>query len=240
MLSLPSPSAYVMRGVRWGRADDLGTAAFWYTQARWAALRSDAITDGSHALGRTLEEEVAACILGGYGIPATVGLVAYEALRDSQLLTRRRATADSDLTSALHAVLARPLNVNGRQVRYRFASQRARALSESLRILARERVPHDVSDVEMRDWLLRLPGVGLKTASWITRNVRSSNAVAILDVHIVRAGRAIGVFRSADDPARHYRAMEQRFLTFAEQLGVAASTLDAVMWRALRRELPAT
>lgn len=235
VLYLPGPRCSVVPGVRWGRAEELGTPAYWYTQVHWAALRGDDAMSGSHALGRTLDEEIGACVLGGYGIPADVGLAAFEVLRDAGLLDRWRAASDPAFSETLRTALARPLRVAGRELHYRFATQRARLLAASLVMLAQESPPEALSDRALRDWLLCLPGVGLKTASWITRNVRHSNAVAILDVHLLRAGRIMGLFQDHDDVARDYRAMEQRFLTFADQLGVPAAGLDAVMWRELRR-----
>jgi hypothetical protein len=84
------------------------------------------------------------------------------------------------------------------------------------------------------DALVCLPGVGPKTASWVVRNWRRSDKVAILDVHIARAGRIAG-FRPADwDPARHYPAMESAFLRFSEAIGVRPSVLDGIMWDYMR------
>ena len=39
-----------------------------------------------YRLGRTLAEEFAACLLGGHGIPAPVGIAAYERLRERGIL----------------------------------------------------------------------------------------------------------------------------------------------------------
>src|SRR3546814_6148465 len=79
-----------------------------------------------------------------------------------------------------------------------------------------------------------LPGIGPKTASWIVRNRRASDHVAILDVHIVRACSAIGVFPEGAQPARRYADLEQRFLAFCEATQSRASAMDAVMWSTMR------
>ena len=83
-----------------------------------------------------------------------------------------------------------------------------------------------------------LPGIGAKTASWIVRNHRGSDAVAIIDIHILRAGRHIGVFPVSWQPQRHYTQLECAFLKFAEALGVRASLLDALIWDYMRRISP--
>ena len=74
------------------------------------------------------------------------------------------------------------------------------------------------------------PGLGPKTASWVVRNHYGSDDVAVLDVHVIRAGVAAGVFDPAWTPGRHYRRMEQLFLAWADQDDVSAADLDAVIW----------
>jgi hypothetical protein len=91
----------------------------------------------------------------------------------------------------------------------------------------------------LRDRLAELPGIGLKTASWIVRNYRGSSEVAIIDVHILRAGRHIGLFAQDQEPQRHYRELEAAFLAFATALEVPAAMLDGLMWDYMRR-LPAS
>lgn len=223
-LELPPPDEEVMRGLRWGAFDELLTPAFWAGRA-W--LHSSDPSFGSHRLGRTLQEEVAACLLGGYGIPAEVGLAAFRRLRDTGVL---EATPDP---SELLELLARPLPVEGRAVRYRFARQKSEYLAASLRALRGVSLPLD--DRALRDALTALPGIGMKTASWITRNVRDSDSVAILDVHICRACSAIGVFPAKASPAKSYRDLEERFLAFACAISARASLLDSVMWYVMRR-----
>jgi len=140
-----------MSGVYWGRAEELGTVAFWYTQAHWAALSGDTAVHGPHALGRTLEEEVAACVLGGYGIPANVGLAAFDAVCADGLLDQRTDVEQPSFEESLRATLPRPLCMDGRSVRYRFAAQRARRLAAALAVLARESPSDALSDVAFRD-----------------------------------------------------------------------------------------
>ena len=224
-LDMPAPEEWVMPGVRWGYYEHPLTPAFWVSQA-WMA--DDLRRDGFQ-LGRTLAEEVAACLLGGHGIPAEVGLAAYARVRDE---LHARATSVLPAT-VLENLLLSPLTVGGRQIHYRFARQRARYLAGALEKLQRlEEI--SLNDIALRDALCTLPGIGPKTASWIVRNRRSSDAVAILDVHIVRACTYMGVFSQYSDPARRYRDMEGSFLTFCARTNTRASVLDAVMWGTMR------
>jgi thermostable 8-oxoguanine DNA glycosylase len=214
--------------VRWGRFEEFLTPAFWAERA-WSWGRDGSLQN--YTLGRSLREEVAACVLGGYGMPAELGLAAYDRLRESGLLTGEAQFVD------IERALSSPFDLRGRSVRYRFARQKARLLTVALRDLAALE-PFPECDRAFRNRLLVLPGVGLKTASWIARNWRGSDAVAILDVHICRACELAGVFPVGSRPERHYLDLESRFLDFAIALGVRASILDNLIWQTMRRIAP--
>ena len=169
-----------------------------------------------------------ACLLGGHGIPAEVGLAAYDRLRGVWRSSPHRL----ENAKEVEALLSEPLEVNGRRVRYRFAAQKARYLSESLVQLPT--IDVGLGDRDFRDALCSLKGVGLKTASWIVRNWRGSDDVAILDVHLLRAGRELGLFSSELSVERDYRTIEDVFVDFARDIGAKASILDSVIWMAFR------
>lgn len=227
-LRLPSPESQILSGICWGSFDELLTPAYWKGQA-WQHERLGTYDD--FRLGRSLAEELAACLLGGYGMPAELGLAAYRRLRDRGLLGIVPTIA------ALEAALSEPfLTRRGATRRYRFPRQKARYLAGCLRAIQDVEPPGP--DVALRDLLLELPGIGPKTASWVVRNHRASNAVAIIDVHILRAGRHVGLFPVSWQPQRHYFQLEEAFLEFAAALDVRASLLDALIWDYMRRLPP--
>jgi thermostable 8-oxoguanine DNA glycosylase len=86
----------------------------------------------------------------------------------------------------------------------------------------------------MRSWLMTFPGIGPKTASWITRNHLRTAAVAVIDIHIYRAGVIMGLFNNQHDIGRHYFAMEALFLELAESIGVPTQELDVLIWRTMK------
>lgn len=223
-LDLPDPDCEALPGVRWGRFDELLTAAYWKGQADQAGafgLRQRL------RLGSDLLEETAACLLGGYGMRGELGVLAFRRLRDCGIL-KRCASAEE-----IEANLAEPFVVKkGTNVRYRFPRLKARYLEAMLLRLQTFEEPED--DVVLRDALTAIPGVGLKTASWVVRNHRASDSVAVLDVHIVRACEHLGIFPVRSDPQKAYRQLEESFLKFASAINVPASLLDAVMWRHMR------
>lgn len=219
-VELPSPDALLIKNVQWGPVDAFPTPAYWQYQV---IARRLAGQPARYKLGRTLVEEVAACLLGGHGIPAHVGIAAYERLR--KLGAFVNATPSE---VQFEAWLREPLQVGQRQIRYRFAAQKSRYLAAGLPIV--QSAPTFSTGKQLRDWLMQLPGIGFKTASWIARNWMDADDVAILDIHIMRIGQALGLFPRELTVERHYLELESLFLQFSKALNVRASELDAVVW----------
>jgi thermostable 8-oxoguanine DNA glycosylase len=225
-LQLPDPAALVMPGVRWGHYEHALTPAFWA-----ANVWMDGSSPSRHyRLGDDLQQEVVACLLGGFGIPAEVGLAAFNRIQ----LRLRDVGATSPTRADLETILRQPLRVRGRTIRYRFPKQRAAYVAQAISDVD-QLDEAALNDVALRDRLTEIAGVGLKTASWVVRNWRGSESVAILDVHLIRACQAMDVFRRAQSPARHYRAMESQFLAFCHGIGFSPALVDAVIWRTMRK-----
>lgn len=219
-VTLPGANQEVLPGVPWGDVAAFPSPAYWSYQAYAARVLG---APPRYQLGANLVEEVAACLLGGHGIPAAVGLAAFRALKAKKVFESPPLPV-----AALQALLSEPLDVDGRSVRYRFAAQKARYLNAALEHLWSGQPPTDPREV--RSWLMEIPGIGYKTASWVVRNWLASDEVAILDVHLLRVGRAINLFPKHLTVERHYLALEELFLRLSRELGVRASELDAVIW----------
>lgn len=219
----PDPRQEVIPGIPWGNFDCFFTPAFW----KGRTLLEPARDSRGYRLGASLGEEVAACLLGGYGIPAEVGLAAFNRLRESGVLEDAHVEVEQ-----IESLLREPLLIGRRLVRYRFPRQKARYLFDCLEALKFQSTPSDAR--ALRDRLRTLPGVGPKTASWITRNWLASDDVAIIDVHIHRACVHMGVFDPGSNPTRDYFELENAYLAFCHAIDVRASLLDAVMWGLMR------
>lgn len=223
-LVLPSSETFVLPGVLWGAFDEVFTPAFWAGQA-WIHAPTGRFE--RYRLGKTLREEVAACLLGGHGVIGEVGVAAFERLREAGLLQGEPSPA------LLEEALSVPLVLGSRTVRYRFARQKASYLAEALPRV--DALPAGTLGRALRDALCGFRGVGPKTASWIARNWSDADDVAILDIHVCRACERAGVFVAGADPARDYYGLEARFLAFAGAIGVRPSVLDNLIWNAMRR-----
>lgn len=217
---LPSPEAQVLPGVPWGAIDAFPSPAYWAYQVLARRVSGAPIR---YRLGETLAEEVGACLLGGHGIPSSVGLAAFRQLKG------RGVFAATPTEDEIFDELSRPLEINGRAIRYRFARQKSRYVGAAMSKLASE-VPPVETGKDLRNWLLALPGIGFKTASWVARNWLDADDVAILDIHVLRAGALAGFFEDGLTVERDYLRLEDQFLGFSRAVGVRASELDAVIW----------
>ena len=229
-LELPEANTMVVPGVRWGRPEVPLTPAYWAVRCKWGEAESNFVTQTGSLL-----EEVAFCLLGGFGITYEINAAAFDRLKSEGAFDRRKMPDETWFLDQL----IRPLKIGARSVRYRFPRQRARRLAQMSGRLAAIDVDR-LDALQLRDRLLALEGVGPKTASWIVRNLLGSDEVAILDVHILRACRAMAVFPAKISLPRDYTALEKRFLAFADAIDVRASVLDAVMWVEMRQGVHAT
>ncbi|MBU6440344.1 MAG: 8-oxoguanine DNA glycosylase [Betaproteobacteria bacterium] len=219
-VELPSSDVELLPGLPWGSVEAFPTPAYWMYQVLASRLIGRPVR---YRLGQTLVEEVGACLLGGHGIPAAIGVAAFCKLRDAGVFAR------STTEQELYALLGSKVALNGRQVGYRFAKQKARYLQAALKALE-SGAPASTSGRELRDWLAKIPGIGYKTASWIARNWLDAGDVAILDIHILRAGFLGGFFSPGLTVERNYLQLEREFLALSVAMGVSAAELDAVIW----------
>lgn len=221
--TMPAENSYLMPGLKWGSSSQLYTPAFWKLQY---LIAQPLTIDISHRLAPTLLEEIVMCILGGYGIPSEIGILAFDHLKKHNLVQRNISF------SSIYEVLASPMELSsGKKIRYRFYNQKSKYIYNLLSRTDINEIPQS-NDFELRKWLLSVDGIGLKTASWITRNWMKSNNVAIIDIHILRAGRLTGFFY---DHSTDYLKLEQQYLSFCEALDVEASNLDAIIWGYMKK-----
>lgn len=225
---LPQSSIEVVPGVEWGHHYCFGSPSYWYLMANYASLAG---IHSNHRLGETLEEEITACLLGGFGMKAELGIAAFARLKEHGILDKA-----SNKEEILRLLLI-PFDIGGRPHRYRYPEQKSGYISSALGKLRNERPNISRPSLEFRDWLISFDGIGLKTASWIARNYLASDDVAILDIHILRAGKLMGIFNPLQKVEKHYREMEKSFVQMAKAMDVKTSLLDALIWDQMR-EMP--
>jgi N-glycosylase/DNA lyase len=224
--SIPDADNYVLPGVRWGNPWTLFTPAYWLSQF-WMNNLDKAVHSPYRSHGN-LVEEVVFCLLGGFGITAELATAAFEACFEASLIQNLETNPD-----VWSEILFNPLTVKGKSQHYRFPNQKAKFVAGAM-VYLREHNLDLLKGIKLRDELLKINGIGLKTAGWITRNYTDADDVAILDIHIIRAGILCGIFRPNVRVERDYHVMETRFIEFSQALGVRPAILDCLIWDQMR------
>ncbi|MGP1715554.1 MAG: 8-oxoguanine DNA glycosylase [Methylophilus sp.] len=217
----PAADVELLPNVKWGMFEAT------YTPANWLYLveaRKHAGKPINNKIGSTLLEEVCACLLGGYGIPAYVGLAAFKALKDVGAFNGTHW--DEEL---IVEWLSQPMLIDGRPVKYRFAKQKAKYIAGAIEYLTTNQMPMD-SGKSLRDGLMNMRGCGPKTAGWAARNFLDADDIAILDIHILRAGKIGGFLDPTLTVQKDYLKLEEQFIAFSNALGTRTSELDAEIW----------
>jgi len=223
---LPNEQQELMPGLKWGSAYQLYTPAFWKYQYLTNSFPADTET---HRLAGSVRDEIVMCMLGGYGIPSEMGIIAFDRLKSECLIQ------PFIMLEVLMDALSRPFDLEGgKKVRYRFARQKAEYIYAFLNRPDINDIPA-TNDLSLREWLMSVKGIGYKTASWITRNWLRSERVAILDIHLLRAGVITGFFHPDYNLNTEYLNLEQRFLNFCLQLEVRPSDMDAIIWHYMKK-----
>jgi N-glycosylase/DNA lyase len=223
---MPAAADIVIAGVRWGEPWTLFTPAYWLSQLWMSGL--DKQEHSRYRAAGGLPEEVVFCMLGGNGITAELAMAAFEACRKSELIARLETSA-----AKWSEVLQEQLQLNGRLHRYRFPHQKARYLAGAMAFLQNHSLSTNRGK-ELRDSLLEVKGIGPKTAGWIARNYLDTDEVAILDVHLVRAGLLCDIFSPSQRLPQDYFAMESRFIEFCRALNARPAVLDCLIWDQMR------
>jgi N-glycosylase/DNA lyase len=87
--------------------------------------------------------------------------------------------------------------------------------------------------VEMRDWFQQnIKGYGLKEASHFLRNVGFGEDIAILDRHILRNLKKLGVISEipAHISLKLYHEIEEKMKAFAKKVKIPMAALDLILW----------
>lgn len=225
VIELPNPSEKVTENLVWGEPDKLFTPAYWAMQAK--LLEKKYL--GHFKFGKSLEEEIVACILGGYGFRAELGLLAFNKLKEKGLFLKGNSLNQDDI----YNFLKEPFLCGSKSVKYRFARQKSKYVYDAISFIRHNPTP-TTDHFEFRNWLLKIKGIGLKTASWITRNWLESDSVAVIDIHIYRAGILSNFFSKTDRIDRDYYKLENKFIEYSNAIGARVSALDAIMWAHMR------
>lgn len=225
-VALPAPSQELINGIKWGCCTELFTPAFWVSQFLMEP-NSSSVQPNKLCKG-DLKEEVVFCMLGGFGITAELATAAFEMCKNHGLIEQLE-TSETKWREVLEA----PITINGKDKRYRYPKQKATYISGAMSYLQNRHI-ESLTGKELRNNLLNIRGIGAKTAGWIARNYSDADDVAIIDIHILRAGVIFGLFSKQHKVEKDYFDMEQLFIDFCVNAGVKPSSFDCFLWDQMR------
>ncbi|MGH8493112.1 MAG: 8-oxoguanine DNA glycosylase [Moraxellaceae bacterium] len=223
---MPGPNEEVIPGVSWGEPWALFTPAYWLSQLWMSGL--DEAAQSPYVARGGLTEEIVFCMLGGYGITAEMATEVFYRVRSEKLISNLECSHDAWLDQ-----LKMPILLNGKHRHYRYPNQKAKFISGAMAHI-RKNCLSGKTGKELRDELLKINGIGLKTAGWVARNYSDSDDVAILDIHLIRACQLCNIFTPEQKVERDYLEMEARFLEFCHALGARPAVLDCLIWDQMR------
>jgi len=184
-----------------------------------------------------LLDEFFFCLLGGYGITYEINALAYETLRSNGLLEKDIVLAPNYVAEVSQQLKQLPLREEEgiRYVSYRFPNNKAKTLAAAGKWL--EEVAgwdllfiYQTTPTESRDILTSCPGFGLKTASWLLRNIGHGEGLAILDVHIIRIAREWSWIPDGLTPQRDYLEIERRLQDTCTACNANIGSVDLALW----------
>jgi len=86
---------------------------------------------------------------------------------------------------------------------------------------------------EARSWLVEnVKGLGMKEASHFLRNIGLGEELAILDVHILKNLKTLGIIDEIPKclSEKNYLEIEKKFGDFSELVGIPVGELDLLLW----------
>lgn len=87
--------------------------------------------------------------------------------------------------------------------------------------------------MQLRNWLAEnILGLGMKEASHFLRNIgKSNNQIAILDRHIIKNLKTLGVIKSITSlNKKNYLILEDKFKSFSQKINIPIDHLDLLFW----------
>ena len=200
-------------------------------------LYCDAIHPWRFPAPPELEGELLFCLLGGFGVTYEHGRSATAIV--SSLDPFSDDWRDDELFDALALALVQPQfeprRQDGSLRRYRFPRHKAAMIVNARRWLSdnatlSERLHRMDSCRERRELLSDCPGVGLKTASWVLRNLGLGTELAIIDIHVLRALSDSGRVPETVQLPRDYELAENAFLEWCDELDAPPAAFDLFVW----------
>ncbi len=122
----------------------------------------------------------------------------------------------------------------------RFKRRKARRIvdarkffTQSDRLSIKEKLATFKNPFKLREWLVKnVNGLGMKEASHFLRNIGLGLELAILDRHILKNLRMLGIIENIPNnlSKRRYEEIEGKMKAFSEKINIPLAELDLLLW----------
>jgi len=196
---------------------------------------------------RQLLSELIACILGSQVSFEMATSTAHQLLLSPVFDNLDYVHDPIHLEELLSGELSRPIAdsnspCHGR--RFRFWRTKAHAIAQTMHAVygegtsIRTILSASAHDGEARDKLVRIAvGIGPKQASLFLRNIGCAANLAVLDSHVLRYMRWLGIVRSiprALQSIKAYEVLEGKLASYASAIGYPLKFIDEAIWVVMR------
>jgi N-glycosylase/DNA lyase len=191
--------------------------------------------------------ELVSCILGSrvrYETSHECGRhLETEGLLDIGVILKDKETAKRNISSELNKSMYPP-KINGKMSRYPFPDSKATFIVETCdgiygkgKTTIKSILGNSEDEFKARDLLINIClGIGPKQASLFLRNISYAENLAILDIHIIKYMKFLGLFEGNRDSLTLHRYVvnEKEMLSYANSINKKLSHLDLAIWIVMR------
>ncbi len=182
------------------------------------------------------------CLLGGYSISYELNFSAFNVLKKKGLLEAKINWHNTNqVVSRFEAELRKPqftpLLKDGNFRCYRFPQKKAMQISSAGYWFTQtynfnfDQMLSQSADARInRKCLMCCPGIGYKSASWFLRNIGKGDELAIIDVHVFRVLRELGIIDNCWSIDKNYLEIEDCYLYACEKIGARPDLFDLIIW----------
>lgn len=194
------------------------------------------VREEARCAGNDIQRELLFCLLGGHGVTFELAHSATRVLTPLDVFSPHWDLEALEVAAReeLEQPKFEPRRIDGSYRKYRYPHRKAQLIARAAGWLRNNSPLRDVlvaidDEQVRRQRLCECPGVGLKTASWLLRNIGLADQLAVIDVHVLRALADSGRVGDVHLP-RDYVLVEQQFLDWCTELGASPAAFDLLLW----------
>ena len=200
-------------------------------------LYSDAVPRRMSSTEQELRDELLFCLLGGFGVAYEHNRSAAGIIPDLDPFSEDWLNEElrENVVRALMLPQFEPRKLDGNLRRYRFPRSKASAIVRARQWLFEnaplfDRLSAISKAKDHRELICECSGIGLKTASWILRNLGLGSDLAIVDIHVLRALSDSRRVPHTIRLPRDYEVAEGAFLKWCAELDASPAAFDLFVW----------